>query len=293
MEIEKTQRNVLVVRYKDIREGWEQWFLLTSDRHHDSKKCNLALAKEHLERAKERKAYVLDFGDFFDAMQGKYDPRRTYKEMQVKYLRMMESQEEEEQNGYLDVIVKDAASFYTPYAKNFLLIAKGNHEASIEEHNDTNLTQRLVSQLNEAGGHIHTGYYGGYVRFCFTLGGSSRESVNLKYFHGNGGSSAPVTRGVIQTNRQAVMYPDADIVVNGHNHESYIVHVPRERLSDMGKVSHDVQWHIRTPGYKEGWDDGAEGFDVVHGSPKAVGAVWLRFFYKAKHIQIEATPDVR
>lgn len=289
MEIEKTQRNVLVLRFKEIADGWEQWFLLSADRHHDSRFCNLALVKEHMERAKERDAYVLDFGDLFDAMQGKYDPRRAYPEMQPKYLtRMLE-----EGKGYLDVIVADALDYYAPYADRFLLIAKGNHETAIEQHNDTNLTQRLVAGLNERGGNVQTGFYGGYVRFSFTINGTQRQSINMKYFHGNGGSSAPVTRGVIQTNRQAVIYPDADIVVNGHNHESYIVHVPRERLTDMGRVKRDVQWHIRTPGYKDGWDDGAEGFDVQHGSPKANGAVWLRFFYKGKKIQLEATSDVR
>lgn len=288
METEKTQRNVLIVRMDKISEGWEQWFLLSSDRHHDSKHCNLALVKEHLEKARERNAKIIDCGDFFDAMQGRYDPRRTYKEMQRKFLdRCLDGE------NYLDIIVSDAAVFYAPYADLFLLIAKGNHETAIETHNDTNLTQRLVALLNKSGGNIHTGYYGGYIKFQFTMNKTQRTSLNLKYFHGNGGSSAPVTRGVIQTNRQAVIYPDADIVVNGHNHESYIVHVPRERISDMGKVSHDIQWHIRTPGYKDGWADGAEGFDVEKGSPKAIGAVWLRFFYKSHQIRIEATSDVR
>lgn len=288
MEVEKTQRNVLVVRFDDVKLGWEKWILLTSDRHHDSRHSNLSLAKEHMEQAKERDAHVIDCGDFFDAMQGKYDPRRSYKDMQPKYIETML----ESGMGYLDLIAKDAADFYAPYADRFLLIAKGNHETAIESHNDINLTQRLVTMLNSNGGNIQTGYYGGYVRFQFVIQKTVRESKNLKYFHGSGMSSAPVTRGVIQTNRQAVIYPDADIIVNGHNHENYVVAVPRERLSDQGKTSRDIQWHVRTPGYKDGWNDGGDGFDVERGTPKSNGAVWLRFFYHVRHVEVEATSSV-
>lgn len=289
MKTEKLGRNVLKVAFDDIRLGWEHWFLLTSDRHHDSRHTDLALAKEHLEAVKEKDGHVLDFGDFFDAMQGRYDPRRSYPDMQSRFLDAMQT----DGVGYLDAIVGDAINFYGPYADRFLMISKGNHESAIATHNDVDLTNRLVYGLNSAAGtQIHTGLYGGWVRFLFEIQGSQRESVNLKYFHGAGGA-APVTKGTIQTNRQAVFLPDADIVVNGHIHEAWILPLKRERLSNGGKVYQDYQYHVRTGTYKDDYGDGGDGWAVEKGiSPKPKGAVWLRFYYDHGHVKIKMIQEL-
>ena len=160
MIIEKVYRNVINVRIDDVSEGWEKWFLLSSDRHHDSRYCDHGLVKEHLDAVVEKDAHVLDFGDFFDAMQGRYDPRKSYNDMDTKYLDSMQ----ENGLGYLDAIVKDAKEFYNPYADRFILIAKGNHETSIARHNDVDLINRLVYGLNSANGtKIQVGMYGGWA----------------------------------------------------------------------------------------------------------------------------------
>lgn len=285
---EKNSRNVLTIRHPDVREGWEQWYLLSSDRHHDSRDCDRGLEIEHLDLARERDAYVLDFGDIFDAMQGKYDPRRSYPEMRPEYLDMMS-----DGRGYLDVIVDDARDFYKPYADRFLLIARGNHETAIQAHNDTDLINRLVGKLNEAGTEIHTGEYGGWVRFQFKIGTTQHESINLKYFHGSGGGG-PVTKGVIQSNRQAVYLPDAQIVVNGHIHESWTVALKRERISHHGEVYQDIQYHVRTATYKDDYTDGARGWHVQRGAPpKPLGCQWLRFYHDRRHIRIQLLEDIR
>lgn len=289
MKIEKQGRNVLQIHFDDVREGWDQWFLMTSDRHFDSKKSDKALMKEHLDLARERKARVLDFGDMFDAMQGKYDPRRSYPEMDKKYIEMMD-----EGIGYLDAIVKDSIEFNKPYADLYALISKGNHETAILSHNDTDLINRLVYGLNsQAGTQIATGEYGGWVQFYFTIAKTQTERINLKYYHGSGGGG-PVTKGVIQSNRQAVFLPDAQIVVNGHIHESWILALPRERISQRGVISQDIQYHVRTPTYKDDYGDGSGGWAVEKGMPpKPKGAVWLRFYYERKHIRIQMIQDVR
>lgn len=289
MKIEKQGRNVLQIHFDDVREGWDQWFLMTSDRHFDSKKSDKALMKEHLDLARERKARVLDFGDMFDAMQGKYDPRRSYPEMDKKYIEMMD-----EGIGYLDAIVKDSIEFNKPYADLYALISKGNHETAILSHNDTDLINRLVYGLNsQAGTQIATGEYGGWVQFYFTIAKTQTERINLKYYHGSGGGG-PVTKGVIQSNRQAVFLPDAQIVVNGHIHESWILALPRERISQRGVISQDIQYHVRTPTYKDDYGDGSGGWAVEKGMPpKPKGAVWLRFYYERKHIRTQMIQDVR
>lgn len=269
--IEQTALNVHTIRFEGLRAGWEQWILLTGDRHHDNIHCRRDLELEHLDEAKKRNAPIIDVGDLFCAMQGKWDPRRS----------MDDVRPEDVGANYLDRIVEHAAEFYGPYAKYFAVIGVGNHEDAILAHNNTDLTDRLVYALNtQHGARCYKGGVGGWVRFLFKIGPTQVESRKLKYFHGAGGGG-PVTRGVIQTNRQAVYLPDADIVVNGHTHDQYHVPIARERLNMAGTVERDVVHYIRTPTYKDEYGDGSSGWAVVKGHPpKPLGCAWLRFYLK-------------
>lgn len=287
MVVQHTSGNVLTVTFPYVHSGWEQWILLSSDRHHDSKSADRELEIEHLEKAKERNAYVIDVGDIFDAMQGKFDPRRSYGDLRPEY----------KLDNYLDEIVADAAKFYGPYAERFLVMGRGNHESAILKNNSVDLISNLVHRLNsDYAGTVQAGGYGGWVKFMFKISGTQSVSKNLKYFHGAGGGG-PVTRGVIQSNRQAVYLPDADIVVNGHTHDAWYVPIQRERISEQGVVSQDIQHHIRTTSYKDEYKQGAGGWHVeTWKPPKPIGAAWLRFSWEpGRHasIRIEVNQDLR
>ena len=69
----------------NVYAGWEMYLLCTSDRHHDSISCDRELELAHLKQAKEKNAYIIDVGDLFDCMQGKFDPRRTYSHLRPEY----------------------------------------------------------------------------------------------------------------------------------------------------------------------------------------------------------------
>jgi len=276
--------NVLTVRLEGIGQYWEQDILLVSDQHHDSIFANKILEKKHLDEAKEKDALIFMAGDTFDAMQGRNDPRSSYDALdpQLKV------------NNYFDALVEFNAAFYAPYAQNIVLIGKGNHESSVEKHHNIDLTSNLVHKLNtDTGSNIKIGGYGGWVKFLFTIGATHRFSLNMKYFHGSGGD-APVTRGVLQTARQAVFLPDADIVWNGHNHNEYTIPIQRERLTERGKRYQDSQWHVRTPGYLDAYGDGSGGWEVESGKPpKPKGCVWLKMFTENGKIIVKATSDIR
>lgn len=263
-------RNVAIVDIPfERRAYWQQWFLLSSDRHHDNPKSLHWLESKHLDEARERRAGIIDVGDLFCAMQGKFDKRASKSDIRPEHQR----------GDYLDALVRTAADFYEPYADLFDVIGRGNHESSILKNHETDLVERLVATLGDrTGARIQAGGYGGYVRFQFS-DGEKRCSRVLKYFHGSGGGG-PVTKGVIQANRRATFLPDADIVVTGHVHEQYLVEYVRERLSDRGKVYHDPQTHVCAGTYKEEYTDGFGGWHVERGAPpKPVGAWWLRFFW--------------
>lgn len=258
--------------------------MLMSDNHHDSPLCDRKLEKKHLDEAKAKNAWILFNGDTFDAMQGRQDPRSSYDNLDAAL----------KGDDYLDRIVQFNAEFYAPYSDNILLFGHGNHETSALKHYGVDLIQNLVYRMRtEYGCKAAAGGYGGWVRFLFTMDTTKRFSLNLKYFHGAGGE-APVTRGVIQTNRQSISEPDADVIWNGHNHQQYALPIPRERLSSAGKSYQDCQWHVRTPGYLDAYGNGAKGWAVERGmSPTPLGCVWLRLFREGNRIRITATQDVR
>jgi hypothetical protein len=125
---------------------------------------------------------------------------------------------------------------------------------------------------------------------------TKQTSALIYRFHGAGGE-APVTRGVIQTNRQQVYLPDADVVWNGHNHNSYVLPIARLRCSQRGKIYKDICWHVRTPGYKDDFGAGLSGWEVERGGvPKPHGACWIRLGIQVEkdipHLVITAEQDI-
>ena len=66
--------------------------------------CNRDALMSDLEEAKKRNALVFLLGDVFDAMQGRFDPRRSLDELRPEYRR----------NDYYDYVVKDVAMLLKP-----------------------------------------------------------------------------------------------------------------------------------------------------------------------------------
>jgi len=285
--IEQTSRAVVTVRFEGVAAGWEQWILLRSDAHHDSPKCDRKLEAAHLQMMADKEGLWADFGDLFDAMQGKHDPRRDYDEIRPEDLG----------TDYYDRIVKHAAEFYAPFAERCIVLGVGGHETATEHNCGMNLTGNLILRLHdtmtEFNYHrIPLGGFGGWIRLLFHINGTKRKQLKLRYFHGAGGG-APVTKGIIDTARQAVYLPDANIIVNGHNHEGYVVPLRRQRLNERGTLYDDIQWHGRVPGYKCDWDTGVKGWAVEKGhGPKPKGALWLHLSCEGDSVGYKLIPEM-
>jgi UDP-2,3-diacylglucosamine pyrophosphatase LpxH len=249
--------------------GWERWYLLRSDAHHDNPKCDQALERKHLQQAAERDAGVLDFGDLFCAMQGKYDRRASKKDVRP----------ENQTDDYLRSLVNTAANFYEPFAHNFVLFGRGNHEASILHRHEFDLTAALVERLaDRTKTRASAGGYSGWVRFMFQRG---RETCSrrLWFIHGYGGGG-PVTLDTIQANRQQAYVENADFIVSGHTHDSFAIPRQRIRLNDASRVEQRTLWHIKCGTYKDEYGVGEGGWQVETGKPpKTLGAWWLRFYW--------------
>jgi len=283
--IEVTSANVLTLRFSDVAVGWEQWIMLRSDAHHDSPQCNRELERKQLDKALKRNAIIADCGDLFDAMQGKFDPRRNMEDVRP----------EDAKADYYDQIVRHAAEDYEPYAAHWILCGKGNHETSVLHNTNHDITTSLVDKMRAAGSPCVVGGYGGWLRFLFEVNKTKRSSKVVHYFHGSGGD-APVTRGTIKTNRQQVYLPDANVVWNGHDHNSLALAIARVRLTEKGRIYKDLCWHVHTPGYKDDYGNGSSGWSVERGSPpKPMGCAWLRLYVsdsKSGRIDIDAEQDI-
>lgn len=264
-----TENSVITLRDDTVDADWHLSVCCMSDVHFDSCKCDIRLFRDHLDEAKRRGALVLIAGDLFDAMQGKDDPRRDIEELKAQY----------HVSSYFDALVMDAAQFLMKDYKELpFIFAMGNHETSVLTHNSTNLIDRLAHDIVLSGGQaISAGYYG-WLRFMFSRGNGSRSSKRLYWHHGKG-ASAVMSFGTLESRRQA-SYIDADIFLNGHNHNAYYVPLKKIVLSDSGKQRADTVHFLRTPGYKLSGIESEQrhGYDIErHPEPTTRGCIFIEF----------------
>lgn len=278
--VEETASGCLAVDMDASEPGWSQSFLLRSDAHHDNAHTDQRLEALHLIEAQERNAGILDAGDLFCAMQGKWDRRADTSACRPEH----------REGRYLDSLVETAAEFYEPFADRWILMAPGNHESSIVKRHETDLTDRLVERMRAHGApHLYRGRYAGFVRFRALLNGSSRQ-LTLYYHHGSGGGG-PMTHGVLATRRMQSYLPDADIIWSGHTHDSWTVRLGRVRLSRYGSPFIDSVHHVKTPGYKDEFTP-LEGWHIERGAPpKTLGAVWLTLRVEHRGNSTQLVPE--
>jgi len=257
--------------------SWEFWLLVTADQHWDNPKSNRELQLEHLELARKRGAVVMSAGDYFCLMQGKYDKRSNKSAVRLEH----------NVDNYIDAVVDDAADWLAPYADLYSVVATGNHEEGVNKRYEINIIDRFCGAVySKTQQSIYNGGYSGYMMFKFRGQPNARskhtcDTVILRYEHGAGGA-APVTGGVIEAHRRGLYFPDADIMVSGHNHNSWMVEYARQRLCKRtGNLRQDLQVHIKTPSYKNGYGDGFSSWEATMGMPpKPEGAYWVRFYKK-------------
>lgn len=272
--VHQKARNIHVVEmHGDARSGWEQWFLLRSDAHHDNPHSDHALQRKHLQQCVERNAGWIDGGDLFCAMGGRADPRRAK--------HGVTRPEHATAGDYFDSLVRHAADFLEPYADRCVVLGRGNHETSVLKQQETDLTERLAERLRaKTGASMFTTGYGGFIQFAFNYK-KQVHTLTMAVYHGSGGGGM-MTFDTLRVRRQASFQPDADILVCGHVHERWWLQTARYRLRTRNgdyRVSVEPQHHIRTGTYKQELEDGYAGFAVERGMPpKPIGAMWMRLF---------------
>lgn len=259
----------------------EKWMFTCSDVHFDNPKCNRELFFKHMDKALELDAMITITGDFLCLMGGTHDRRRSKTGIRKEY----------NEDNYLDLVINDAADKLVPYAKNIILISRGNHETSVSKNCETDVMERLVERLNLlAGSNIQVGNYLGYYTLDFNYkNGHSRKPVNVAYSHGHWGGI--VTKGALSVMRYSAIFPDADIVFSGHTHDSFVMTQPRYKMRPQSeKVEIEKQWHVKTGTYKEEFEQGIGWATEKIGVPKHLGGAFTKFIYqKHQPISFEIT----
>ena len=271
--LKQTDSNVLEVRCV-YKAGDEFNFLLQSDVHFDSPKCQRKLYFKHLEEAKKRKAGIFTHGDFFDLMQSRNDRRRTKGSIRPEH----------NNDTYQDSVISDSAEKIKDYAEHFIMFADGNHETAVVKNIEINPLANLCLRLNaQYGGNTYHLPYQGFVKFVFAHeGGGSIKKFILAYHHGNWGGV--ITKGTLSVSRFASIFPDADMVVSGHTHDQWLVMHEQIKLTAKGKSVQKTQYHVKTPTYKQEFSKGSGWAVEKITMPKSLGAWFLKFRVDSKQL---------
>lgn len=262
LRVIRTDPRCLIVEWEGLE---PQTFLFRSDAHHDNMQCNQEMEMRHLRQAREKGAAILDFGDLFCLMEGKFDGRKAPTHARPEYLG----------KNYYDAVMDTAVRRYRPYAHHWISMSPGNHETAFTKRNETDPTANLVNRINDKeGSAIERMPYSGWIIFRARDGKRIYRTFRVWYTHGYGGGG-PVTKGTIQANRRAVSAGSADMIVSGHIHERWILWYRHDRCSAVGRTYLEEQVHLCLPTYKEEYTQG-EGYHIEGGRPpKPLGAFWV------------------
>lgn len=272
MKVSRISKMLIEVRM-EYSGNTEQEFFLCSDVHIDNPKCDRKRFFRDMDEAKKRGAPVFIFGDLLCLMQGRYDPRSSRSGIRPEH----------NNEGYLDLVVKDTADLLTPYADNIIFASQGNHCTNIIKRLETSPLDRVFERLEmTTGKKVYIGGYHGFIKFVFEQKKSGIRSF-LMYFH-HGKFGGVVSKGVQGVARYGNWIPQADIFVSGHTHDSWIVPQSRLILKQNGEVVESPAYHIKTGTYKSEFAQDS-GWAVERAlGPKIIGGCWMKL-YAGKHIE--------
>lgn len=268
LRLERRSPELLEIRIPYTR-SQPHTFLLASDIHLDNPKCQRDLLRKHLKQAQGHGGHALFFGDVLDLMQGKRDRRASKGAIRPEHLG----------SNYFDLVFSETAEWLSPFASTLLMMSDGNHETAVINNQEIdpleNVTRLMRDRYKSPVEHMR---YQGWIWFSFFMSGANREGkvrrVALFFHHGAWGGI--VTKGVMGGGRYAAIAPEADILINGHNHERTIASHPCYRVNAQGRQRIAQRWHAQLGTYKEEFEDGGGWAVEKIVMPKSLGGLWLR-----------------
>lgn len=264
-EIKKLNKMVCEVRVYLKPKEKDFSVYIGPDHHWDNPKCERKLLKQHLDEAVAKDMIILMPGDTFCLMQGKWDPRRSKKDIRPEH----------NVPNYLDAVINDAVEWYKPYSRNMIL-GNGNHETAILKNLETDVLERFAGGM---GNNTPVMGYQGWVIFKVCSESSPKvvhNTLKIYFHHGYGGGGA-VTRGQISMSRHMMAVEGADIITQGHIHEKSNTEVMMHYLdcnSQSMKAKIKSVLLVQSSTYKQEYTEG--GFHIEKGRPaKPLGGIFV------------------
>jgi predicted phosphodiesterase len=218
--------DVIEVRLTDA--GIFNLFIL-SDVHLDSLKCNENLLNKCIKELNSTEnSLLLINGDFYDLMQGKYDPRRSYSGLNERYSK----------DNYIDEVVKHGREIISKI-KRPVILGYGNHETNILNRLHTDVLQRTADGFDN----VLLSKYEGYILF------RRRGYRTFTLYHHHGHGNAPRSKGALKVDLRSVK--PADAIVSGHTHQNYYIVKAVDLITDNGHIIKSYIHHIQVPSLKE------------------------------------------
>lgn len=264
MELIRSSPELLEIRmrYRSFSDTFT--FLLASDIHLDNPKCDRQMLAKHLDQMAESNGYALFFGDVLCLMQGKKDRRGDKGSIRPEH----------QGGNYFDLVFDESAQWLKPWQDRILVMGDGNHETAVLSNQEIDPLENVCRRMRDTGSKVEHMGYQGFVRFSFYKELNSCVRRCTLFFH-HGAWGGVVTKGTMGGGRYASVAPDADILVNGHNHEKTIVSHPCYRINQSGRAWLENRWHLQTGTYKQEFG-GIGGWAVERiVMPKSLGGIWL------------------
>lgn len=277
-EIKRLSDLVLEVRTR-YKSGDVFPFLLLSDLHFDHPYCDRESLFRVMNEAKKQKAKILLNGDTLCLMQAKGDKRGGKSSVRPEH----------KTNTYFDTVIEDTAEKLSPWAKDIILLADGNHETAVTRYKEIDPLNLLAYRLNnEFGGNVTRAGYHGFIKFVFEHeSGGAIRSFLLYHHHGKFGGI--VTKGVLGVSRHGLVIPQANVIWTGHTHTLWHVTQPTLMVDQTGNTHERLVHHIKTGTWK-GEFNKPGGFGVERiAVPSSQGGFWMRIVFRNAKVNLQFT----
>lgn len=258
-------------------------FLIISDVHFDSVKCDRKMLTAHFKKIADIGGYVIINGDWFDLMQGKYDPRGSKYDIRPEYNR----------GDYIDTVIRDSADWLAQW-KVPIFLGQGNHETNILRRLETNPAERLVENLKYREVDAWLGGYSGWIVVRQVRSKQPKDEIityTMHYHHGYGGS-APRSKGVMRADIAQMQHPDADLIMRGHDHNKWMLPQTVARLNSHNTCElHRTVHHLQTGSYKK-QDDRYAGWETEKGFSTTTMGGWFVTLHRRQDPYLHLRPTI-
>lgn len=245
-----------------MRLPWEPFGVtILGDPHIDAPSHNRALLLRDLDKAVENGDSVWIIGDVWSFILPRDLKRYT------------EGRHGQKRDAIINHALNDAFELFKPYADVIDIMLLGNHEAEVIRRHHIDPLLILIDRLNQvktsgryrdADGNAriaHAGYTAWVqLRFAKTTGKRPWSISNTVWLHHGKGGGAPVTKGMIDSNRIRVAR-FADVYAIGHKHTSIHDSARFEHLDSYGNRKVVWQDFVIVGGYS-GEDSDADDYEA-------------------------------